>query len=67
LVYGLVQGLDGLVGRIEAAIRIIVQDIIKLEDNLAVTFEANHIMEPSLADQIDFHTFIEEVIHNQAE
>ncbi len=24
-------------------------------------------MEPSLADQIDFHTFIEEVIHNQAE
>ena len=56
--------------QIEVVIHIIILDKIELEENLVITLEVDHILDP-LADQIldlwDFHTFIVEINRNLAE
>ena len=56
--------------RIKVIIHIIILDKIELEENLVITLEVDHILDP-LADQIldlwDFHTFIVEINRNLAE
>jgi hypothetical protein len=68
LAYGLIQGPDDVHDvLVEVIIHIIILDITGLVGNLAVTFEVDHILAPSLADHmVDFHTFIGEVNRNLA-